>query len=558
MRTRIPLQRAVVPKSALPLAASARVSRPWSQHEAPEGAGSHAFSSLRIHDTEPEKAPAAEDPGAEAEARSQARELTRPFAPRHEEGQPLPASERAFFEPRLGVDLSGVRLHTGPDAAAEARRLHAKAFTVGPDIYWGSGQLQPGRAGRRLLGHELSHVVQQAEGGLALQRDDEKHEEPAEAEAEHPAAAVAEHPDVTDDVVVALKEGALEAAKSGQTRMTEAFIQKIMGDWRRHGDVRHVVETAATEFEGTDSATAIAVMTWALPLLLKAIESEFIYSKDTSSLDLLPGNKGKQYREFPWHDDDYPKDPASKSTRGPNEGKARALTADLTRIRPERRANRDTQAVITESWMKGMAGETQKAVHAYVKAQLALIPSHIRAEKGEQLNKHALASLEEMHAAARAEGVELQIEDAYRRPEDSARRAAQADNTMAVAKFSAHNLGLAIDFTLGFTWHDDVPTDEGHLKQKTTHTDWKETSTSPYPKVVRMRESPAHKWLFVRGAEYGWYPFQDEPWHFEYNPPGFRETFWSEAEQAIRTAISDAQLPPAEAAAKKAAQQIKK
>jgi hypothetical protein len=45
-------------------------------------------------------------------------------------------------------------------------------------------------------------------------------------------------------------------------------------------------------------------------------------------------------------------------------------------------------------------------------------------------------------------------------------------------------------------------------------------------KVVEMRESPAHKWLFIHGAEYGWYPYQHEPWHFEYNPPGLKDTYW--------------------------------
>ena len=46
--------------------------------------------------------------------------------------------------------------------------------------------------------------------------------------------------------------------------------------------------------------------------------------------------------------------------------------------------------------------------------------------------------------------------------------------------------------------------------------------------VVRMRESPVHKWLLLRGEEFGWYPYQNEPWHWEYNPPGFREIYWAD------------------------------
>ena len=77
-------------------------------------------------------------------------------------GAPLPDSERSFFEPRFGRDLSGVRLHTGADAAASARALDAQAYTVGDNVVFGAGRYAPGSAsGRRLMAHELMHVVQQ-------------------------------------------------------------------------------------------------------------------------------------------------------------------------------------------------------------------------------------------------------------------------------------------------------------------------------------------------------------------------------------------------------------
>ena len=75
-------------------------------------------------------------------------------------GRPLPASERAFFEPRFGRDFSNVRLHSGPAASELARSVHARAFTLGDAIVLGSGE-----TGRQLLAHELTHVVQQ--GGAA-------------------------------------------------------------------------------------------------------------------------------------------------------------------------------------------------------------------------------------------------------------------------------------------------------------------------------------------------------------------------------------------------------
>ena len=83
-------------------------------------------------------------------------------------GAPLSDSVRASFEPRLGVDLSGVRVQSGPEAAELAQRLDARAFTVGRDVFFNAGQYQPESAeGRRLLAHELAHVVQEARPGPA-------------------------------------------------------------------------------------------------------------------------------------------------------------------------------------------------------------------------------------------------------------------------------------------------------------------------------------------------------------------------------------------------------
>ena len=87
-------------------------------------------------------------------------------------GQRLPESVRAFFEPRLGYNFSQVRIHANQGTAESARVLNARAFTVGEHVVFGSGEYRPGTSdGRRLLGHELTHVVQQRRGlGLTLQR----------------------------------------------------------------------------------------------------------------------------------------------------------------------------------------------------------------------------------------------------------------------------------------------------------------------------------------------------------------------------------------------------
>jgi outer membrane protein OmpA-like peptidoglycan-associated protein len=82
-------------------------------------------------------------------------------------GSALPSKARAFFEPRFGADFSSVRVHTGARAEHAARSIAARAFTVGHDIAFGAGQYFPDSdAGRRLLAHELTHVVQQTGSGV--------------------------------------------------------------------------------------------------------------------------------------------------------------------------------------------------------------------------------------------------------------------------------------------------------------------------------------------------------------------------------------------------------
>ena len=77
-------------------------------------------------------------------------------------GQALSERSRAFFEPRMGLDLSDVQVHTGSQAADLTRRVSARAFTLGSDIYFGTGEFAPESfEGKRLLAHELTHVAQQ-------------------------------------------------------------------------------------------------------------------------------------------------------------------------------------------------------------------------------------------------------------------------------------------------------------------------------------------------------------------------------------------------------------
>ncbi|MCY1023502.1 DUF4157 domain-containing protein [Pyxidicoccus sp. MSG2] len=80
-------------------------------------------------------------------------------------GQSLDAATRAYFEPRFGRDFAQVRVHADAEAAASAQAVQARAYAVGSDIVFGSGQYAPSTGpGRRLLAHELAHVAQQERG----------------------------------------------------------------------------------------------------------------------------------------------------------------------------------------------------------------------------------------------------------------------------------------------------------------------------------------------------------------------------------------------------------
>ena len=93
-------------------------------------------------------------------------------------GQPLDAATRAFFEPRFGHDFSKIRVHTDARAAESARAVNARAYTVGHQIVFGSGQygLTAGERAR-LMAHELTHVMQQGASSKVAARGDRVEDE---------------------------------------------------------------------------------------------------------------------------------------------------------------------------------------------------------------------------------------------------------------------------------------------------------------------------------------------------------------------------------------------
>lgn len=118
-------------------------------------------------------------------------------------GAPLPTETRADMESRFGQDFSDVRVHTDTAAHESAKSVNAQAYTVGSNIVFQRDTYDPGSdAGRHMLAHELTHVVQQrngpvdgtdAGGGVQVSDPSDRFEREAVAHADHvmsaPAAA---------------------------------------------------------------------------------------------------------------------------------------------------------------------------------------------------------------------------------------------------------------------------------------------------------------------------------------------------------------------------------
>ncbi|MBZ4415602.1 DUF4157 domain-containing protein [Myxococcus sp. RHSTA-1-4] len=140
-------------------------------------------------------------------------------------GQPLPAAERRFLEPRFGHDFSRVRIHADAQAHAAAESLGARAFTHGDDIAFARG-VWPARslADRQTLFHELTHVTQAAPPGEVMREEAQQAKSPAPEGQTFPFAGLspAELASYVDEKVtglgVNLVRGQVDLALEGQDK----------------------------------------------------------------------------------------------------------------------------------------------------------------------------------------------------------------------------------------------------------------------------------------------------------------------------------------------------
>ncbi|MHB8630002.1 MAG: D-alanyl-D-alanine carboxypeptidase family protein [Aggregatilineales bacterium] len=307
-----------------------------------------------------------------------------------------------------------------------------------------------------------------------------------------------------------LIDAAVDLAQSGATRLQPDYIRNRLQT--RSGDA-----ALSTEFSlllaqitlqdmlpfGSLSAVVIAAQG-----LIKFLEQQFINDPHASTLDLLA--RGQSYRNRRWDNLDYPGH-AEREKEGPHEAEATQMMADLAGIEGERRPNKGTTAVVQEDEFT-----SNERLQTYIVKQLRTVPdlpaepgkrSRAVSQSDQKLNDKALTDFLRMRQDADNDGVDLIILNGYRTPATSKANSA-GQNPNAIASYSSHNLGLAMDLQMS------------HGRQQ-----FVEATTRPMQNVVDMHQAPAHKWMFLHGPDYGWFPWHFEPWHWEYNPDGFRDRF---------------------------------
>ncbi|CAB3787608.1 M15 family metallopeptidase [Pararobbsia alpina] len=163
----------------------------------------------------------------------------------------------------------------------------------------------------------------------------------------------------------------------------------------------------------------------------------------------------------------------------------------------------------------------------------------------QQLFGEARDAFVRMREAARQDGVELFILSSWRSRARQATASANQPNPNAVArKASAHMYGLAIDLRMGVA---GLPVKEINTRVDRA-TAAKAGTAAKMGNLVRMYRSPVYKWMSLRAREFGWYPYRNEPWHWEYNPPGLKARFEGDASHEFEQAAGTDESRDTEAA----------
>jgi hypothetical protein len=151
-------------------------------------------------------------------------------------GRPLDGHVRADMEQRFGTDFGDVRVHTDGKASDSAEAIDAHAYTVGSNVVFQRDRYAPDTDdGRRMLAHELTHVVQQrsgpvdgtpAAGGISLSDPSDRFEQEAARNAERIVAAPAPAPAAAAPAGAPVQREAADEELEEEPVAQGAFVQR--------------------------------------------------------------------------------------------------------------------------------------------------------------------------------------------------------------------------------------------------------------------------------------------------------------------------------------------
>jgi D-alanyl-D-alanine carboxypeptidase len=295
----------------------------------------------------------------------------------------------------------------------------------------------------------------------------------------------------------------------------------------------------------------------------------FVKDWTKSAIDLLPKKEREKFQGITWGWFDFPGGRTWAKTltadelalyrtdqslvetesgddsyfEGKHEADATALFAALTAAGAgERRVNSGADAVLVKEGF----GLSKDAFDEFFVKQLIAVPG----QSDIQMHSEAAATFVTMRDAAKVDGVTLTIGNAYRSRASEEATAKKNTNAVAFGGFSPHSMGLAVDLDL-------------HVKGEKLNFGEQQTKMSTLP---NMYKTSVFKWMFQQAAGFNFFQYRAEPWHWEYNPSGFKDRFFASspdlqalatqgAEEAEenRTGKKAAAKKAAAAAAKKAA-----
>ncbi|MEH2179311.1 eCIS core domain-containing protein [Nostoc sp.] len=213
---------------------------------------------------------------------------------------------RQPMEEAFGADFSGVKVHTDGQSDQLNRSIQARAFTTGQDVFFRSGEYNPGsRGGQELLAHELTHVVQQSGGAAGMVKDPNVTKGSRETmRVEQPNKGGRSVQETQPGVGIQL------APSSDRIQYGEWFSEKFLKDHVFHGDYQSAMKVAKRRAGQVPRSTLITQKG------VQQIISEIKAQVAQGNLEgIFTTEANITYAECEYNSRNEPKDPKIKSGR---------------------------------------------------------------------------------------------------------------------------------------------------------------------------------------------------------------------------------------------------